>query len=226
MLGDALSFPTNDDDWLKTHIIGGVLLLVSFFIPVIPQLPVTGMAVESLRRGARGEDTPPAFDDWETLFIDGLKVFVIGFVYAIPLVILFFVLFIGGIFSLGLGGASGSDAGVAAGGIVFLLLFGVGGLLTLLVAYIAPAAIANFAVYDDLGKAFAIGEVLGIAFTADYFIAIVLVVIVGFFINLIGGILALLLVGLLVLFFGQLFTYHLIGQGYAKARQTKGNPVQ
>ncbi len=46
----------------------------------------------------RGITPAPEVDDWGTLFLDGLKVFVIGFVYIIPLVLImgliFFVLVI------------------------------------------------------------------------------------------------------------------------------------
>lgn len=243
MLGDALSFPMNDDDWVKTLAIGGGIVLLAFglnlvgvLIPLIPslmaivlQLPLMGYTVRVMQRSARGEETPPKFEEWDELFVDGLKVWLISFVYFIPLGILMVVFMFVGVLSFGvLDAAAGSGGGGGAGagfGIMFILMMLVFLVLSLVVGYVVPAAVANFAVYDDLGKAFSIREILGVAFTADYFIAILIAAIVGTVIAMVAFPLMFLLVGFALLFYVQVFGYYLIGRGYAKGRAKRGNPV-
>ena len=244
MLGDALSFPRNDEDWVKTVVIGTVLLvvtqvfallgllipLVGQMVALVVQLPLVGYTVRVLRASARGEERPPRFDDWGDLFVDGLKGVVVSIVYTIPVGVLMFALVVGGVFAAGFSSDPTGTTPATSGpppefGVAFLVLFGVAMLLGLSVAYLVPAAMANFAAHDDLGKAFALREVVGTAFTADYFVAALIAVVVGLILGFVGVLLSVLLVGLAVLFYTQVVTYYLLGRGYAKGRDSRGYPA-
>lgn len=71
MFDDALSYPSNADDWLKPLLIGGSLLLFSFFI--IPAFLVQGYSIRVLRSAANNEETPPSFTEWGDLLVDVSK---------------------------------------------------------------------------------------------------------------------------------------------------------
>ena len=61
MLGDALSFPRNDDDWLETVLIGGVLSILG--VLVVPAILVNGYLLRVLEAAVADEETPPRFED-------------------------------------------------------------------------------------------------------------------------------------------------------------------
>ncbi|WP_332899582.1 DUF4013 domain-containing protein [Haladaptatus sp. CMSO5] len=216
MLSEALSFPRNDDDWVKTIAIGGVLSILSVFI--LPVFLVQGYFVRVLRAGVSGEQTPPKFDEWADLFTDGLMVFVISIAYvAIPSILALI-----GFAILGVGFAAGAQAdsgGIMASvgvlGLIFGLLVTV---LFLLVAYTIPAAMANFAAKDSLGAGFEFGTILSIALTGDYLVAWLLAVGVSIVLGAVAGALMFVLVGIFVAFYVQMVVYYIYGRGYANAQ--------
>lgn len=81
---DFLSFPFRDERWQNKLLIGGVVALVGSFIwPLV--LPLWGYMIDIMRRAEiSGELSLPEWDDWGRLFGDGLRVFVVGFVYMLP----------------------------------------------------------------------------------------------------------------------------------------------
>lgn len=212
MLGEALSFPHSGDDGLKKILIGGILVLLGILI--VPAIFVQGYLVRVLRAGAEGADESPTFDDWGDMLVDGIKLIVIGFVYLlVPTAILLAALFVVSIGVVFAAEGSGVGAGI---GVVGGLLFLVALLLYLFVAYLLPAAQANFAYHDELGAAFDFRTVLNAAFSADYFVALVLAFVVVLVLGFLGALLSLLLVGFFLLFYVRVATFYLLGRGYAK----------
>jgi len=213
MLGEALSYPKSGDDWLKSILIGGVLTLVGAFI-FVTLLPVQGYLVRVLRSAANDEHEAPVFDEWGDLFVDGIKVLLVQFAYAlVPMAILFVGVLVAGIGAISATESSSIGAGVGIVGAVILL---VGFLLIVVVSYLVPAALANFAYEDDLGAAFDFGTVVDAAFTSDYFVALLLAFVVGLVLGIIAFLLTFLLVGVFLSFYVQVSVYYLFGRGYAK----------
>lgn len=216
MLGDAISYPRESDDWVKTILIGGILSLLGFLI--VPLFLVTGYLVRVLGSAAADEPEPPVFEDWGGLLVDGLKALVVGLVYVgIPLAILF-----AGTFALGIGGAvAGGDAGAGLGilGLLFALVMVV---ITAVAGYAVPAALTNFAYNDDFGAAFQFGDVVDTVTTGDYFVAWLLALVVSVVGGIIGNLLSFIIIGIFVLFYVQISVYYLFGRGYAKARGIGG----
>lgn len=230
MLGEALRFPIAGDEGVKSVIIGGVMLFVSFLI--IPILFVQGYLVRVLRTAVEDGDEAPTFDDWGEMLVDGVKLLVINVVYAlVPLALFFFTLFgFIGIAAIGAGSGGEPSPGALAGlGLVGLLLLLLSVLLLLLVAYVVPAAAANFARHDDLGAAFDFGTVFDAAFSADYFVAGVLAIVIGLVVGIVSLLLGVLTFGLFFLvlvfvqFYVQVSIYYLFGRGFAKALDVDGN---
>ncbi|RLM88352.1 DUF4013 domain-containing protein [Halobellus sp. Atlit-38R] len=220
MLSDALHYPLDSDDWLRTILIGGLLSVLSVLVLPVPLLQ--GYYVRVLRGTTRGDAAPPAFDEWGDLFVDGLKLIGVNIAVSIVVVVAMFVV---GIVT-GFGSAIGSGAGPVIGSGANGGLGGLGGLLTvvaffafvafaLLLGYVAPAMFANFAREDSMASAFDVSTVLAAATTADYLIAWVLAVVVALVLGTIASLLGIVVVGIFALFYVQVVTYYLFGRGFA-----------
>jgi hypothetical protein len=228
MLDEALSYPRDDDDPLMAFLIGSGIVLVSFIIGVTI-IPLYGYLLQVFDDGRTGAPGLPEFEDWETIIVDGLKFFVLnllytgipGFVLGTVVAVTFFFIAIGG-FAVGADGTSG-------GGAFVLVVLLVGGLVALvaLVLVIAgslllPAAVGRMRVEDEFSAALDVRAVFDVARNGDYLVAVVLAWIVGFVFTLVGGLLSIVLIGLPVLVYGFMVTFHLYGQAYARAVGTAG----
>jgi hypothetical protein len=229
MLSDALSFPRRSDDWLPTLLIGGIL---TFLGPlVLPALVVQGYLVRVLGRAAADERTPPSFTDWGRLLVDGLKLLVVNLVYGVvvflPLAVVFAALVVivptgPSVAEPGMGpGMAPPSGGTATGLVVFLALLLVALLAVLVVGYVLPAALANFAIEGRLGAAFHLRTILRGAFTREYAVAWLLALLVGVVGGLVGSALTAVVVGIFVLFYVQVSFYYLIGRGFASGLARK-----
>lgn len=218
MVVDSLKFPTKGDDGLVRTIIGGALILAGSVIPLIPQLLVNGYGLQAMRAGARNDPVPPEFEDWGALLKDGAFMYGVTLVYTlIPLMLLFGVLFVG-IFTLSLGVEAGSAAGsegAAAGGgigaIVLFALLGVASILLMVAYYLIPAALVGVATEEEFMAAFDFASIREIAFTGDYFVAVVVAVVVGTVGTIVALPLLFLLVGFPLLFVLQVGIFHYFG---------------
>jgi hypothetical protein len=211
--GKAFGFQFEDSDWLKKIGIGALLLI----IPLLGALWVAGWSLEITKRVIRRDPAPLA--DWEDFggyLVRGFQVFIIGFVYALPIILIstcISVLF-PSVFDPG---SSGEDVSAAIWVVVVCvnclsLLYGI------LLAFVIPAALGNFADKEQFGAAFHFGEVLSLVRAAPmaYLLALI-----G---NLLAGFIAML--GIILCFIGVVLTNayaqsvigHLNGQAYNEAR--------
>jgi len=161
MIEASLNYLRESDDAVVTLLIGGVLLLASPLL--IPAFAVLGYVVRVLRRTADGDDEPPVFDAWGELLVDGLKAFVVAFVYSLlPLSVVAVAvgLSIGTLVAV----PGGETAGV--GTVVVGLIVLVAGLVSLLASlvglYVTPAALAAVADSGRVGDGFALGALWGV----------------------------------------------------------------
>lgn len=217
----ALRYPTNGETAVERLLIGGVLILLSVF--VLPIFLVYGYLVRSLAAVAAGDEEPPAFDEWAELFVDGLKVFVVGFVYGIVPVALAVAFFVP--VSVTTAVASDRPSGVLTG--VGVLAFFVLLVIGLAVAYVIMAALSHFAVEGRFGAAFEFGAIGRFATSESYVVAIVLAivlqvivsaVIVAVVVFTLGlALFVLIPLGAFVNFWTYLVTVHLFGAAYSEA---------
>jgi len=161
MIEASLNYLRESDDAVVTLLLGGVLLLASPLL--IPAFAVLGYVVRVLRRTADGDDEPPVFDAWGELLVDGLKAFVVAFVYSLlPLSVVAVAvgLSIGTLVAV----PGGETAGV--GTVVVGLIVLVAGLVSLLASlvglYVTPAALAAVADSGRVGDGFALGALWGV----------------------------------------------------------------
>ena len=166
MIEASLNYLRESDDALVTTLIGGVLLLASPLL--IPAFAVLGYVVRVLRRTADGDDEPPVFDAWGDLLTDGLKAFVVTFVYSLlPLAILSVAVVIG-IGAALVGSGDGGLLGGLAGGVVALALTLVALAASLAGLYVTPAAVASVAGSGRVGDGFAVGTLWGVVSKRAY----------------------------------------------------------
>jgi hypothetical protein len=227
MIQQSLQYLRNDEEqWVKTVLIGGILSLLGVLI--VPTFLVLGYLVRVVRGTMHDDEQPPAFDEWGDLFVDGLKAFVVTFVYGLVPGLIVTVVIGGSIFSFVAGGGSES-ASLVGLGMVGLL---VGGLLAfvlgLLAAYVIPAAVAAFAETIGLGAAFSIGELRPVLTSGTYATAwgygLAIIVVAGLVAGALNAIPVLgSIAGAFIGFYAAVAAYYLIGHAWGELRGVELN---
>lgn len=216
------TYPMESDDWLLTVAIGGIALLLSFFI--VPLFLVAGYSVRAIRAGMDGAAEPPVFDDWGTMLKEGVVVTIIGVIYQIiPLIV--FVVFVGGSM---LAFFTGTDAGAGLGLVGLLGGLFVSWLLSIVFGYVGLAGIANYARRGTFGSAFDFGVIRDAVTSREYLFAWLYVIALNVVVGVVTGVLNVIpivggIVGLFVGFYALLIACWLWGDGFAAA--TDGAPA-
>ena len=224
-VGKSFGYVFDDDQWItKILIAAGILALGLLFswmllIPLIlAGLLLGGYGIEITRRVINGTaPVLPEWDDWGELIVDGVKAWVIGVIYALPIIIL----------SLCLSPAIGIAAEDAEE--VSSLLSSVMGCLNFLwgivMGLLLPAAIAMFVAEGEVSAAFRFGDV--ITLVKDNFGTYLIVLVIGWVASFISG-LGLLACGvgfLVTAPYAGWVTAHLRGQAYLAAIGQGQQPV-
>ncbi|MFW6153547.1 MAG: DUF4013 domain-containing protein [Halobacteriota archaeon] len=179
-LEDVITYPMEQEDWVKTVIIGGVLIFLSFLI--VPMFLVYGYLVRTIRGSLGDETEPPVFDEWGSLFVEGIQAWVIGLIYLIiPIIVMFMT-----VGTAVIAFATGTESGAAAGfGSLFFGL-GITALLALIFGYVAVAGIVNFAREERFGAAFDIATLQQVLLNREFaiaFLVAIVIFIVASFVN-------------------------------------------
>ena len=97
-LKEILTFPFKDEEARKHLLIGGLISVAAFFIPILPYFILFGYAVIIARQVLKGEQPHMVpWDDWGSLFKDGAKLFGVRIIYSLPILIFAIPLMLGGI---------------------------------------------------------------------------------------------------------------------------------
>jgi hypothetical protein len=166
-------FPFDDERWKNKAVIGALLGMLSVVVWPL-YLPLWGYGVRVMRQTATGErPTLPDWDEWGNLFGDGLRFFVVSFVYGIPawlpMCCGFAFLVFGFLPGLAVGAAAqeAQSPELAAFGVGSIVvanvvgygLLGVGGLLGLLLGFVGLVAQTRWVALGSFNSAFEFGEV-------------------------------------------------------------------
>ena len=184
MLGDALNYTKEGifkraDRWMKL-----ILAIICLGIPM------NGYVM----RIYRGSDTAPEVDQWGTLFVDGLKLMVVGIIYTIPMMIVWAFIYGGMLLAVVKENSAAMENWSPNLGLM-LVLYAV----EIIIAIILPVASIRFARMGSFSEAFnfsAILETIGKIGWINYIIALILVtlviaipiIIIIFGLILIGGV--------------------------------------
>lgn len=157
-IGRSFTYITEDQDWIKKVLLGGVITL----IPIVGPFFALGYMMETLRNVIAGQEIPlPEIGDFGGKLVEGLKGWVIALVYSLPLIL------------FGACAQAGSFAPLLAenvdpGMVETLTTVSIGmsaccGCLLLLYAIlmslVLPFALGRYAETGQLGAAFKLGEI-------------------------------------------------------------------
>jgi hypothetical protein len=176
MLGNSLEYTKEGlmGKWVKW-----ILLIICYII-----FPLMGGYVVRIYKGT----TPaPELDDWVGLFVDGIKLIIIGFIYAIPVILVGIFFGVGSYFAISTVDSTPNVGGIGAMILGFLVMT----ILAIIISLIAIIGIVRFARKDSIGEAFnfsAILETIGNIGWVDYIVALIVLWVVMFIINFILGI--------------------------------------
>ncbi|BDZ69712.1 DUF4013 domain-containing protein [Methanobacterium petrolearium] len=197
IISDSVKYPSSD--WTKIIILAVILL-----IPIVNFIGL-GYILRIIKATLAGLNELPDFDEVGDMFIDGLKVLIVGIVYAIPIWIIAAI--IGAIIGVVSPAATtyyvGADATAMIGGMIasYAVLL----IVALIVGLIEIIAIANMAYYDgDIGAAFHFSDILNYIATigwGKYLIVYITIAIIGAVISILA-----MFIGLLLLFVGVFIT--------------------
>ncbi len=182
MVGDSFAYAKDAviGKWMQW-----LLLVIATLIFCIPLL---GYTLKVLR----GEKPAPEVTGWGTLFIDGIKYFIVSLIWAIPCLIVFFLGIWSVIAAVVMEGDPAAMMAAITGALLYFLLFLVLGIITGLFATIG---IVRFARTGSMGEAFNFGAILdtiGKIGWGNYILALIVLVIVQIVISIILGIITMI----------------------------------
>jgi hypothetical protein len=214
MFEDALRYPYDEGDGLRSLVIGGLLTLLS--VLVLPAILVSGYTLRVLREVDAGDEHLPAFDDCGAMLVDGLKAIAVALVYVlIPAVLLTVA-----VFSLLLPLTQEPPTWVVAvAGIVTLLAVPV----TLLAVYTLPAGLVMLARTGRMGAAFDRRTLWPVLVSGSYFVGWLLTVVVSIVAGFVtGAVVATTFLGAVIVafvgFYANLVGAYLYGRGVRESR--------
>ena len=171
-LRKVFRFPFREADWLNRFLIGALLSLASYVVPIVPGIFVTGYVLRVMRQTIAGEEpTLPAWEDWDQLAKDGLSILAVSIVYFLPALVTIFggmALYFAGNFFAPLAAATSDAPPETILGQMFLFTFGsmalllvtnlVGLFFSLLGALALPPALGHFIAQGELRAAFRVRQ--------------------------------------------------------------------
>ncbi len=227
--GKAFTFPQEDSEWIKKVAIAGVIMLLTFIpvLNIVTGLLMSGYTLEITRRVIIGQQPVlPEWTDFGGLLKKGLFAFVVGLVYAIPLILL------GACIALpqiGLALASNSDSNtVQTVGMIASIVSACFGCLVaiyaILMAVVLPAAIGKLAVTGEIGPALRVGEVFALV-RAKPGVFIIVALLAGLAVSVLSSIgsIACVIGAAWGIAYGLIAAAHLYGQAYRVASGEGGS---
>jgi len=226
--GKAFTFPQEDKDWIKKVAIAGVVMLLTFVpvLNIVTGIMMSGYTLEVTRRVIVGEQPVlPEWTDFGGLLKKGLLAFVVGLVYAIPLILLASCIALPQIgLELAASGDSDTAQTVATIASVVSACFGcLVAIYAILLAVVLPAAIGKLAVTGEIGPALRVGEVFALV-RAKPGVFIVVALLGGLATSILSsvGSIACVIGAAWGIAYGLIATAHLYGQAYRVASAEGG----
>lgn len=196
-LNQTLSFPFKDPESRKHFLIGCLVSLTAFIIPILPFFFLYGYAIRIVKQIMNNE-TPRmvAWDDWGGMFKDGARMFGVRIIYSIPIMILTAPLFISSIvMPILMDNSRGSEMDVLFPVLMVIMFCTFCFLIPIsfLLAIVIPAAEMHVVDKDEFSAGFRIGEWWKIfrannsGFVAAFAVYLVSAMILGVAVQIIGA---------------------------------------
>ncbi|GAB4433126.1 MAG: DUF4013 domain-containing protein [Chloroflexi bacterium OHK40] len=205
-IGKAFAYVFDDEQWVSSILIAGLLLLVPFLGTIL----IIGYALEAARNVAMGSPRPlPKWDNFGEKLNLGFVGFVISLVYSLPVILIGGLIFCA---AIGFAGASGSEESAV------IAIFGSLGCLVPLLIVLALAlqplmlaAMVRYLQMGSLGEAFNFGAVIGMV--RQDLGGWVVLWLLSILCSLVGSVGSIIVVGFIFTVpYGQAVFGHLLGQ--------------
>lgn len=218
----AFTFIRDDKNWIGKLLIGAVMVMLGFL--VIPTFLLYGFGLAIVRNVMNGQDEPmPEWNDWGKLLTDGILLWLIQLIWAIPFVIVGSLTMLPVIGTAIAADSSSTDlSGLVAGAsmLSLCLMF----VLAILALLLVPPATILFARDGTFAAAFNVKEIIAIIreHWQEIIGSMVALIVAGVAFGLLFGLtfiticipIILMLVGPVWLQFGQSHLYGQIGALY------------
>jgi hypothetical protein len=90
-IAELITFPFATAESRKNFLLGCLAMFAAFFIPLIPTIIVYGYIAKIVRKVADGEaPSMPAWDDFNEMLIDGLRLYGVKLIISLPLLLIVF----------------------------------------------------------------------------------------------------------------------------------------
>ncbi|MEI7814667.1 MAG: DUF4013 domain-containing protein [Coriobacteriia bacterium] len=212
-LGRAFKAPFADTEWVKKTLMGWLWMLLGVTSPA-----VYGAQLEYIKNVSEGREDLPDWSDFGSKWIKGFLLLVAGLIYFLPVIILGFVFAIPVIIAA----VSGSNGmgGLAAGGMCIFWLFAI--VYSIGIAILFYGATVNYALKGDFGAFFQFSEILArVRDGSGYFAAWLWAIVVSFAASIVMSILMATFIGYIavpaVSYLSIMITAHLFGQWAARS---------
>lgn len=211
-IGSSFSYMFKDEDWIKKILIGGVVGI----IPIV-NFAAIGYMIQIIRNVRDGQALPlPEWDEFGKYFVDGLWIFLIFLVWAIPII---FVACLQGIGTAVL--AEASEDAANAFGVISACFSCVIVLWALVIAAVSPAILVRYTEVGEFMAGFQFSEILNIirANVGNYIIVILLIWVAGLIASF--GVILCLIGVIFTEFWSYLVAGNLLGQLAAQEQSTE-----
>lgn len=179
---NALKYPMKD---MKKVFILGILTILSSLI--IPGFLLLGYLYKIMESSMEDSSELPQFNEWMLMFVNGLKVFVVLFIYSlVPGILILLGTWTALLPMLSMPGAGSLlDPTISLGLVSGIAFIGIG--LQIVVSFLIPIALANMVKNDALSAAFRFGEIIakirkigGVDYLIWYIIMVIIIWVVYF----------------------------------------------
>lgn len=152
--GRPFAFTFEDPEWMQKILLGGVFTLAG--VVIVGIFFVYGYLARLVRNVVEGVQYPlPAWDDLGEYFNEGLRLFAVGVVYALPMIVLVFAAMVPTIAM----SAVHNDVAETMGGVMFSCVWCLMVPTSLIVAIWMPAALLFAAIDRRFSAAFEFGRI-------------------------------------------------------------------
>jgi hypothetical protein len=196
-LNQTFSLPFKDAESRKYFLIGCLVSVTAFIIPILPFFLLYGYAIRIVKQIMNNESPHMVpWDDWGGMFKDGARMFGVRIIYSIPIIILTAPLFISSIvMPIFMSNSNGSemDAFFPAFMVIMFCTMCILIPFSFLLAVIIPAAEMYVVDKDEFAAGFRIGEWWSIlranlsGFVAAFAVYMVSAMILGVAVQIIGA---------------------------------------
>ena len=238
-LKEIFTFPFKDADARKYLLIGGLISIAAFFIPILPYFLLYGYAVIIAKQVLNGEVPHMVpWEDWGGMFKDGAKLFGIRMIFALPIIIFAIPVMLGGMAMPFI--AEGMDSGSVDTFLAIYTIVMMGTMcivipLSIPLVVIIPAAEMHNVDKDDFAAAFRFKEwwpilranlggfivAFGIYYAASMIFAIVMQLL---FVTIILACLAFILIPAMMIYL-TLVMYVTVAQAYKVGKEKLAQTV-